>query len=53
MSVEALRRRKPVKLICVTPSHQFPSGALMPLGRRLELLSLASDVNAVVLGRRL
>jgi GntR family transcriptional regulator/MocR family aminotransferase len=26
-------------LIIVTPSHQFPTGAVMPLARRLELLS--------------
>ena len=27
------------KLIIVTPSHQFPTGAVMPLARRLELLA--------------
>lgn len=30
------------KLVCVTPSHQFPSGALLSLPRRLELLRYAS-----------
>lgn len=29
------------KLICVTPSHQFPSGAVLPLSRRLQLLEYA------------
>jgi len=29
------------KLACVTPSHQFPSGALMSLPRRLALLEYA------------
>ncbi|RNF84133.1 PLP-dependent aminotransferase family protein [Montanilutibacter psychrotolerans] len=29
------------RLICVTPSHQFPSGALMSLPRRLALLDYA------------
>jgi GntR family transcriptional regulator / MocR family aminotransferase len=29
------------RLICVTPSHQFPSGAAMSLPRRLELLRYA------------
>ncbi|RPE75523.1 PLP-dependent aminotransferase family protein [Vulcaniibacterium tengchongense] len=29
------------KLVCVTPSHQFPSGALMSLSRRLALLDYA------------
>jgi GntR family transcriptional regulator/MocR family aminotransferase len=32
----------------VTPSHQFPTGALMPLGRRLELLAWANHTGAVV-----
>lgn len=31
----------PPKLICVTPSHQFPTGALMSLPRRLALLEYA------------
>lgn len=30
------------KLVCVTPSHQFPSGALLSLTRRLELLRYAT-----------
>jgi GntR family transcriptional regulator/MocR family aminotransferase len=29
------------KLVCATPSHQFPSGAVMSLERRLELLDYA------------
>src|SRR5690606_14155068 len=29
------------KLVCVTPSHQFPSGAVMSLTRRLQLLDHA------------
>jgi GntR family transcriptional regulator / MocR family aminotransferase len=29
------------KLVCVTPSHQFPGGAVMSLARRLELLDHA------------
>ena len=31
------------KLVCVTPSHQFPTGAVMSLPRRLELLRYAAD----------
>jgi GntR family transcriptional regulator/MocR family aminotransferase len=41
-------KRGQVKLVFVTPSHQFPTGALMPLGRRLELLSWANRTGAVV-----
>src|SRR5690242_7835179 len=30
------------RLAVVTPSHQFPTGALLPLGRRVELLEWAA-----------
>jgi len=33
----------PPKLISVTPSHQFPTGAVMSLPRRLELLRYAAS----------
>jgi GntR family transcriptional regulator/MocR family aminotransferase len=41
------KRKKP-RLIFVTPSHQYPSGGLMPIGRRLELLQFASRSGAVI-----
>jgi GntR family transcriptional regulator / MocR family aminotransferase len=35
--------------ICfVTPSHQFPTGAILPLSRRLALLEWAKRTNAVI-----
>jgi GntR family transcriptional regulator/MocR family aminotransferase len=37
------------RLIYTTPSHQYPTGALMSLTRRLELLDLASRHNAYVI----
>lgn len=37
-----------VRLIVVTPSHQFPSGGVLPLARRLALLDWARARNAVV-----
>ncbi|TYC51729.1 PLP-dependent aminotransferase family protein [Rhodobacterales bacterium] len=37
------------RLIYVTPSHQFPFGARMPLARRLVLLEQAGKAGAVVL----
>ncbi|MGH8078823.1 MAG: PLP-dependent aminotransferase family protein, partial [Lysobacter sp.] len=37
---DALPQQSP-RLICVTPSHQFPTGALMSLPRRLALLEYA------------
>lgn len=34
-------RNEPAKLVFVTPAHQFPSGAVMSMSRRDELLRLA------------
>lgn len=31
----------PARLVCVTPSHQFPTGSVMSLARRLQLLDYA------------
>ncbi|MCB8748961.1 PLP-dependent aminotransferase family protein [Rhodoferax sp. U2-2l] len=39
----------PPKLIYVTPSHQYPTGAVMSLARRHQLLSLANQHRAWVL----
>lgn len=37
------------RLVCVTPSHQFPTGTTLPLSRRLALLEWARRRNALVL----
>jgi GntR family transcriptional regulator/MocR family aminotransferase len=37
------------RVVLVTPSHQFPTGAILPLGRRLELLEWAKRKNAIVI----
>jgi GntR family transcriptional regulator/MocR family aminotransferase len=37
------------KAIFVTPSHQFPTGAILPLNRRLELIEWARRKNAVII----
>ncbi|HEY5972191.1 MAG TPA: PLP-dependent aminotransferase family protein [Pseudoxanthomonas sp.] len=39
----------PPRLVCVTPSHQFPTGALLPLSRRMELLEYAHDNDCWIL----
>jgi GntR family transcriptional regulator/MocR family aminotransferase len=36
------------RLVFVTPSHQFPSGAILPLPRRVALLEWASRRDAVI-----
>jgi GntR family transcriptional regulator/MocR family aminotransferase len=37
------------RLIFVTPSHQYPTGRLMPIGRRLELLRCAEAAGACII----
>ena len=44
---QKMRGRLP-RLVYVTPSHQFPTGVVLPLVRRLELLDWASRANAVI-----
>ncbi len=36
------------RIIFVTPSHQYPTGRLMPIARRLELVSFAASVGASI-----
>jgi GntR family transcriptional regulator / MocR family aminotransferase len=38
-----------IKLVYTTPSHQFPTGAILSLPRRLELLTWAQSVGAIIL----
>jgi GntR family transcriptional regulator/MocR family aminotransferase len=40
---------QPIKLVYVTPSHQFPTGATLPLDRRIALLEWAAKVGAYIL----
>ena len=40
---------KSTRIICVTPSHQFPLGVTMSPARRLSLLEFARRANAVVI----
>ena len=49
IDVEAGRQRAPhARLVYVTPSHQFPTGVTMSLGRRLALLDWARGASAWV-----
>ncbi len=43
----AASRRRP-RLVYVTPAHQFPTGAVLPLARRLALLDWARQAGAYV-----
>lgn len=43
LRVDALPRGKRLRMIQVSPSHQFPSGAVMSLARRMALLDYAAQ----------
>ena len=49
LDVTGAPRSSAPRLIYTTPSHQYPTGALMSLARRLELLDVASRHNAYVI----
>jgi GntR family transcriptional regulator/MocR family aminotransferase len=38
-----------IRLVYVTPSHQFPTGAILSLRRRLELLAWAQQTEALII----
>lgn len=42
MKAEALRESG-AQIAYITPSHQFPTGVVMPIGRRMELLTWAKE----------
>ncbi len=44
-----LQKRRNARAAYVTPSHQFPTGAVMSMRRRLELLSWAKDNDAWII----
>jgi len=49
LCVSRLEEGPPVRGVFVTPSHQFPTGALLPLARRLALLAYAARRSAFVM----
>ena len=49
MKAELLAELEAARVVCVTPSHQFPTGAVMPLSRRLRLLDWSRQHGTVVL----
>lgn len=42
MSIAEITRQQPDVLV-TTPSHQFPSGTIMPVSRRIQLLNWAAE----------
>jgi len=49
MEANQTRNSHPAKLVYVTPSHQFPTGGVLPLARRLELIRWAETTGAVII----
>lgn len=47
MRIERIPRA--ARIICVSPSHQFPSGCTMSLARRAALIDLAARQSAVII----
>src|SRR5262245_10122749 len=41
-------KKRAIRLAYVTPSHQFPTGVVLPIARRFELLDWASRVGAFI-----
>ena len=46
--LQAVERQKP-DIVFATPSHQFPTGTLMPLPTRIELLRLAEELDFYII----
>ena len=46
---DLLPRDEAISLIYVVPSHQFPTGGVLPISRRLQLLDYARQRNAYII----
>jgi GntR family transcriptional regulator/MocR family aminotransferase len=49
IAIHRVKETQSPRLIYTTPSHQYPTGVMMHLSRRLELLSFAVRTNAYVI----
>jgi GntR family transcriptional regulator/MocR family aminotransferase len=47
--LDAAKLPKRARIAFVTPSHQFPTGAILPLSRRLALLEWAKRADAMII----
>lgn len=45
----AVRQCQPARIVCITPSHQFPLGTVMSLARRLALIEWARQNKAWII----
>ncbi len=44
MTLEGIEKSDP-DIICITPAHQFPTGSIMPINRRVQLLNWMNGKN--------
>lgn len=42
MILEEIKKSN-ANILCITPAHQFPSGGIMPINRRIQLLNWANE----------
>lgn len=49
MRIAELYEKENIRLIYVVPSHQFPLGSVMTIGRRLQLLDYARENDAYII----
>ena len=49
MQVDAIPEGKDASITIVTPSHQFPLGAVLPIQRRIKLIEYARATNCYIL----
>jgi GntR family transcriptional regulator/MocR family aminotransferase len=47
--VEVLEGEKEFKLALLTPSHQFPTGSILPVKRRLKMIEIAQKNSAFII----
>lgn len=50
MCVEQLQKTD-ANLAYVTPAHQYPTGVIMPIGRRSQLLGWAKKIQIIILSK--
>ena len=48
MNIDSLEQQTVASLVCVTPSHQFPTGETLTLERRLRMIRWAERVGAYI-----
>lgn len=48
IDIEKLKKSK-VKMVYLSPSHQYPTGSVMPIDKRIEILNWAQENNSIII----